>query len=128
MDIIERIIQDEQVYDVKTGMYRRAQYKDIAILERGFSNAAVHMKVLKDRNIPFHVNSKEGYFQTDEINTILSLLRVIDNPLQDIPLAGILRSIIYQFDAHELTTLRTDTDVYLYENLLQYRTFERTRS
>ncbi|UBH09273.1 helicase-exonuclease AddAB subunit AddA [Macrococcus armenti] len=123
VDIIERIIQDEQVYDVKTGMYRRAQYKDIAILERGFSNAAVHMKVLKDRNIPFHVNSKEGYFQTDEINTILSLLRVIDNPLQDIPLAGILRSIIYQFDAHELTTLRTDTDVYLYENLLQYRTF-----
>ncbi|UTH09961.1 helicase-exonuclease AddAB subunit AddA [Macrococcoides canis] len=119
-DVIEQIIAQEKVYDVKTGEYRAAQYKDIAILERGFSNAAEHMKVLKDRNIPFHVNSKEGYFQTDEINTILSLLRVVDNPLQDIPLAGLLRSIIYQFTAHELTALRSDRTVHLYHNLLEY--------
>lgn len=119
-DVIEQIIAQEEVYDVKTGEYRAAQYKDIAILERGFSSAAEHMKVMKDRKIPFHVNSKEGYFQTDEINTILSLLRVVDNPLQDIPLAGLLRSIIYQFDAHELTALRSDCSVFLYHNLLSY--------
>lgn len=52
----------------------------------------------------------------------MSFLRVIDNPLQDIPLAGILRSIIYQFSADEIATIRSiDTSIYLYQNLLQYK-------
>lgn len=119
---IQQIIENEQVYDVKTQQYRKATYKDIAILERGFSNAVTHMQVMKAYNIPFHVSSKEGYFKTDEIESIMSYLRVIDNPLQDIPLAGILRSIIYQFSADEIATIRSiDTSIYLYQNLLQYK-------
>ncbi|MGK0576242.1 helicase-exonuclease AddAB subunit AddA [Macrococcus capreoli] len=119
---IEQIVREEQVYDVKLQAYRKATYKDIAILERGFSNAVNHMQVMKLYNIPFHVSSKEGYFKTDEIESMMSLLRVIDNPLQDIPLAGVLRSIIYQFSADELAEIRgNDTTIYLYQNLLQYQ-------
>lgn len=119
---IQKIIAEEQVYDVKKQAYRPATYKDIAILERGFSNATAHMQVMKAYQIPFHVSSKEGYFKTDEIETIMSYLRIIDNPLQDIPLAGVLRSIIYQFSADELATIRAnDTSIYLYQNLLQYK-------
>lgn len=119
---IKHIIEHEQVYDSKTKTYRNATYKDIAILERSFSNAVSHMQVLKAYQIPFHVSSREGYFKTDEIDTILSFLRVIDNPLQDIPLAGVLRSIIYQFTSEELAEIRnSDTSIYLYQNLLQYQ-------
>ncbi|WP_414054078.1 helicase-exonuclease AddAB subunit AddA [Macrococcus equi] len=119
---IQQIVNEELVYDVKLQAYRKATYKDIAILERGFSNAVTHMQVMKAYNIPFHVSSKEGYFKTDEIETIMSFLRIIDNPLQDIPLAGVLRSIIYQFTADELATIRNlDTSIYLYQNLLQYK-------
>lgn len=119
---IKHIIEQEQVYDVKRQSYRKATYKDIAILERGFSNAVTHMQVMKAYNIPFHVSSKEGYFKTDEIESIMSFLRIIDNPLQDIPLAGVLRSIIYQFSADELATVRSvDTSIYLFQNLLQYK-------
>ncbi|WP_233680295.1 helicase-exonuclease AddAB subunit AddA [Macrococcoides caseolyticum] len=119
---IKEIVNSEQVYDVKLQRYRKATYKDIAILERSFSNAVSHMQVMKHNHIPFHVSSKEGYFKTDEVETIMSFLRVIDNPLQDIPLAGVLRSIIYQFTANELAMIRRmDTSVYLYQNLRQYK-------
>ncbi|WP_414043625.1 helicase-exonuclease AddAB subunit AddA [Macrococcus sp. EM39E] len=119
---IEQIIKEEQVFDVKKQAYRKATFKDIAILERGYSNAVTHMQVMKAYNIPFHVSSKEGYFKTDEIESIMSFLRVIDNPLQDVPLAGVLRSIIYQFSADELATIRSvDTSIYLFQNLIQYR-------
>ncbi|UTH14432.1 helicase-exonuclease AddAB subunit AddA [Macrococcus equipercicus] len=118
---IKEIVQHEQVYDMKTGVYRPAEYRDIVVLERSFTQANDHQTIMKKYGIPFHVNSRTGYFQTDEIRTIMSLLRIIDNPLQDIHLVGILRSLLYQFDEVELVEIRlSNKDIYFFNNLTEY--------
>ena len=53
--------------------------------------------------ISLHVNSKEGYFEQTEVRLVLSFLRTIDNPLQDIYLVGLMRSVIYQFTERRIS-------------------------
>lgn len=119
---IERIIAEEQVYEAASQTYRPAQYKDIVVLERSMTSANAHQMVMKQFNIPFHVNSRTGYFQTDEIRTMMSLLKIIDNPLQDIHLVGILRSLLYQMDEEELVDIRMGhQEEYFYNNLLEFQ-------
>ena len=119
---VQHIMQTGKVYDIKTDSYRPVTYKDIVILERGFSNATVMQQAFKDANIPFHVNSRAGYFEQTEVRLILSFLRVVDNPLQDIYLVGLMRSVIYQFNEAELAHIRVvrPDDDYFYESLQHY--------
>ena len=91
----------------KQGEYRTAQYKDIVILLRTMTNwADVFVDTLLSEGIPAHADTATGYFQTLEIKTILNLLRVIDNPLQDIPFAAVLHSFIGGFSSEEMALLR----------------------
>lgn len=116
---IKEIIQYERVYDMKTGDYRAATYRDIVILERNNTNASVHQQVMNAHQIPFYVESKSGFFETDEIRTVLSLLRVVDNPLQDIHVIGLLRSVIYQVSERDLVTIRLhNRQAFIYENIV----------
>ncbi len=81
------------IWDPGREEYRRADYSDIVILLRstvGYMDTI--LTVLSDENIPVYAESQTGYFNTPEVETILSLLSVIDNPMQDIPLAAVLRS------------------------------------
>lgn len=102
-----------QVTD-KTGVMRPAAYRDMVILLR--SNQGwddVFMKVLKEEGIPVHAASKTGYFSATEIQTLLHFLRVIDNPLQDIALYGVLKSTLAGFTQKELALVKaagTDTE------------------
>lgn len=98
------IVAHAEIYD--KGVYRPASYRDIVILQRQISNSAELQQIFKKYGIPFHVNSRSGYFETDEIRTMISLLRIIDNPLQDNHLVGVLRSLLYQFNEEELVDLR----------------------
>ncbi|UDI78731.1 helicase-exonuclease AddAB subunit AddA [Staphylococcus taiwanensis] len=119
---VKYIIKNKQVYDIKTETYRQATFKDIVILERGLKNARNLQQVFKDCNIPFHVNSKEGYFEQTEVRLVLSFLRTIDNPLQDIYLVGLMRSVIYQFTEDELAHIRvlSSNDDYFYQSITHY--------
>ncbi|PTH41963.1 helicase-exonuclease AddAB subunit AddA [Staphylococcus agnetis] len=119
---VTSIINTKKVYDVKTKQYRPATYKDIVILERSYSNARNLQHVFKDRDIPLYVNSKQGYFEQTEIRLMLSFLRVIDNPLQDIYLVGLMRSVIYQFTEDELAEIRVVSphDDYFYQSIQHY--------
>lgn len=106
---IKEMIQGEnplQVLD-KKGFYRPAAYKDIVILLRTMSNwADVFVDTLLSEGIPAYADTASGYFETLEIKTILNLLRIIDNPLQDIPYTAVLHSPIGGFDNEELALLR----------------------
>lgn len=93
---VEEIMNHREVYDMGTGSYRKPSYKDIVILERGYNRSRELQQAFKNRDIPFHVNSKEGYFEQTEVRLVLSFLRTVDNPLQDIYLVGLMRSVIYQ--------------------------------
>lgn len=104
---IEELVGNFDVYDKGTKEKRKAKYKDIVILLRatkGYAN--VIMDELANRNIPAYADVKTGYFDNPEVQIILSLLKIIDNPYQDIPLLAVLRSPIGGFDVNELTKIR----------------------
>lgn len=96
-----------QVYDRGIGGFRTLEYRDIVILLRSPSNwSAVMLEELHQAGIPVYAELNTGYFTATEVETLLSLLKVIDNPYQDIPLAGVLRSPIVQLTAEELAAVR----------------------
>lgn len=95
------------VYDKTLDTYRPVTYKDIVILLRTTSNwAETFVETLAMNGIPAYADTGTGYFRTVEIQIILSLLQIIDNPLQDIPLLSVLRSPIGGFDDEELARIR----------------------
>lgn len=95
------------VYDGKRKQSRRMQWRDIVILLRATQQwAPVLIEELQAAGIPAYAELNSGYFEATEIEVMLSLLRVIDNPYQDIPLAGALRSPLFGLDAEELAIVR----------------------
>lgn len=109
-----------KVLDKGTGEYRPVTYKDIVILLRATKNwSEVFLDELGAEGIPVYADTESGYFESIEIRTIMSLLKVIDNPMQDIPLIALLRSPIMSFSAEDLTNIRlVDKDKYFYENII----------
>ncbi len=116
---IKRIIDSEyKIYDKNVG-YRNIQYKDIVILLRATSMVSnIYEKELYDIGIPVYSDTGEDYLETLEIQRIISLLKIIDNPYQDIPLLTVLRSPIFDFSDEELTTIRlVNRENYFYKTM-----------
>ena len=118
--IKELIDSKYQIIDKKTGR-RDIQYKDIAILLRTSSGVAnVYEKEISELEIPVYSDSSSQYLQSVEIETIMSLLRIINNPMQDIPLVTVMRSPIGNFTDNELIEIRmADRNSSFYEALLK---------
>ena len=94
------------IFDKNLKEYRELQYRDIVILLRTTKNwSEVFMEELREMGIPAFADTGTGFFKTSEVQVVLSLLQVIDNPLQDILLA-VLRSPIVGFTTGELAELR----------------------
>lgn len=122
--IRELMQPDEQgrmfkVFDKNQMDYRNVEYRDIVILLRTTRNwSDVFMEELGLQGIPAFADTGTGFFKTSEVQVILSLLQIIDNPLQDIPLLSVLRSPIVSFSTDELAELRlADRKVSIYEAL-----------
>jgi ATP-dependent helicase/nuclease subunit A len=105
------------VFDRKKMLHKPATYKDIVILLRSMSGwSEVFVNTLMQEGIPAYADTGTGYFQTLEIMTILNMLRIIDNPRQDIPLTGVLYSPIVGVTSTELAFVRAfsrNTSMYL---------------
>ena len=100
-------VEGTMVYDGKIGDYRPLAYRDIVILLRGIRGRAEPMlKVLQENGIPAYASSDAGYFEAQEIRLMLSLLAILDNAQQDIPLAAVLLSPIGGFSLTEMATVR----------------------
>ncbi len=96
-----------KVYDKKNGTYRQAAYRDIVILLRATRHWAEQFAgELGDHGIPVYADVGTGYFKTIEVQIVMSLLQVIDNPRQDIPLLSVLRSPIVSLSPEELIDIR----------------------
>ena len=94
-------------------------YKDIAILLRSPGTVgAVYEKELLEAGIPVFSDATSEYLESIEIDTIISLLKIIDNPLQDIPLVSVLRSPIGGFNDNELIEIRLNKKEGNYYNAL----------
>ena len=95
------------VYDGKQNLLRPIQYRDIVILLRATSAwAPVMLEEFKKQGIPAYAELSSGYFSATEVAVMLSLLKVIDNPYQDIPLASVLRSPVIGLSEEELAQIR----------------------
>jgi len=95
------------VWDKSQKQYRRVEYRDIVILLRTTRNwAEAFVEELALMGIPSFADTGSGFFKTIEVQVVLSLLQIIDNPLQDIPLLSVLRSPIASFTTDELAELR----------------------
>ncbi|MBF1307509.1 helicase-exonuclease AddAB subunit AddA [Parvimonas micra] len=110
-----------KVYDKNLDDYRKVEYKDIAILMRSpSSNTKILEEVFLEYNIPIYAESTGGYFDTFEVDTIINLLKIIDNPMQDIPLISVMYSPIYNFTSKELSEIRlVDRELKFYELLMK---------
>ena len=96
-----------QVFDRKTNGFRDIQYKDIVILLRSTKvNAPIFEEEILNLGMPVFSESSQEYLDSIEIQTIMSLLKIIDNPIQDIPLVTVLRSHIGNFTDDELVEIR----------------------
>ena len=118
---IKHLMKTQQVTDKAAGTLRAARYSDIVILLRSLSGWADSLvEVLNGNGIPAHTVSSTGYFSTVEVQTVLSMLRLLDNPRQDIPMAAVLRSPMAGLTDEELAVLRLeDGSVPFHEAVLE---------
>lgn len=95
------------VLDKKTEEYRPAKYSDFTILLRTMSGwAETFKKILNSCGIPASVTTKTGYFSAQEVTTVLDYLKILDNPMQDIPLAAALHGLPDGFSFQELAEIK----------------------
>ncbi|MDE6686695.1 MAG: helicase-exonuclease AddAB subunit AddA [Lachnospiraceae bacterium] len=118
--------QHFQIYDSKSKTARAVSYADIVILLRAMDDQEEALrKVFEKQGIPVYSATKTGYFSTLEVRTIMSVLQVLDNPRQDIPLYGMMTSYIGGFTEEEAAEIksgrnRKDGDKCLYDDVCSY--------
>ena len=88
---------------------RPLRYGDITVLMRSANRHGEELAdPLKERNIPVRTPAAEGFLSGRETKLLASFLAVLDNPMQDIPLAAVMRSPLFGFDENELLLLSLD--------------------
>lgn len=130
---IQDIIQEKfLIYDKSAKKERPVSYKDIVLLTPTKNNNLLILETFKEYGIPVILNDSQSFFQRTEISVILSLLKVIDNPRQDIPLAAVLRSPIVGLNERQLATIRMQLlsgdfldAVYAFKDLYEKKSIER---
>ena len=118
---IDELIKSRFQIKTKEGL-RNIQYKDIVILLRsGVGRTEVIEKVLYEKGIPVYADSSSNFFESSEILTVISLIKIIDNPLLDIDFTSILRSYFARFTLNEITEIRLiNKDTSMYNAFLEY--------
>ncbi|MDD6039254.1 MAG: helicase-exonuclease AddAB subunit AddA [bacterium] len=118
---IHRLLADGRVTG-EDGTLRPVRLSDIVILLRSPSGWGDELSsTLMDYGIPSHQLSQKGYFSATEVQTVLAMCHVIDNPLQDIPLAAAARSAFFGFTNEELARIRTASEkVLFYDCMTEY--------
>lgn len=92
-----------------SGELRPVTYGDFCILLRSAKDTApVFAAALSKYSIPVFSPETGGFFEAPEISFMLSLMRILDNPAQDIPLAAVMLSPLFGFTPQELAEIRAD--------------------
>jgi ATP-dependent helicase/nuclease subunit A len=109
------------VLDKKSNLPRPVELRDIVILARSLQRGVREIAdELEKQQIPVFADFKKGYFQAVEVDVMFAVLQMIDNPLQDIPLVGVMRSPMFLFDENELARIRAlHPEGYFYDAVRQ---------
>lgn len=107
--ILNKVKSGELIKD--GAVYRPVRYGDFAILLRSVKNhIAKYNEVLTSFGIPVIADNASNLFESNEIKMLLSVLNVIDNPMQDIPLLAVMMSPLYCFSADEMAEIKTENE------------------
>ncbi len=119
---IRELRTDFLVTDRESGGLRPAKYSDMVILLRAGSGWDEEFRqALEEEGIPVYVTSKTGYFAASEVQELLQVLHVLDNPRQDVPLFGVMKSVFGGFSEEEIALIRSGKkNCTLYEALQEY--------
>ena len=117
---ILRLVRPEdglQIADSTREGFRKTVYQDIVVLFRSMSGwAETFSRVFEEMGIPVRTESATGFFAAQEVQTLLSVLHILDNPRQDIPMAAVLKAPFFAFSNEDLAFLRAEfPDKCLYE-------------
>lgn len=107
---------------IKKHTKENKNYKDFTILMRapGSGNAEVICKELSREGIPYYNAKESGFLDTTDVQTVIALLKVIDNPLNDIPLLTVLLSPIFNLTPDDVAKFRLNKDrERLYQSILK---------
>ncbi|WP_018922367.1 helicase-exonuclease AddAB subunit AddA [Salsuginibacillus kocurii] len=119
------IEEGHEVFDKETKQMRKATYRDMVVLMRSMPWAETFADEFKQAGIPVYADVSSGYFEAIEVQIIMSLLKVIDNPLQDIALASVLRSPIVGLNEQELALIRVhDQNGHFYHALKKTASYD----
>lgn len=110
------------VYDKELDKYRKVEPKDIVILLRSVQDKAnLFEEALLREGIDAYADVSSNFFDAMEVQIMLSLLQIIDNPKQDIPLLTVLRSPIVGLDFDEILAIRKfEEEVDFYTAMCHY--------
>lgn len=113
-------VEKPQIYDKNEKTYRCVTYKDIVVLMRKTKDvSSLYADVFAQRGIPVYTEESGTYFNCTEVATIISFLKIIENPLQDIPFVAIMRSPIFSFDDNYIAKIRSENKKIKFYNLLK---------
>ena len=120
--IAKRILDLVNDNDIAEVHQKKLEFKDIAILLRGVASSAPLIEnVLKQYNIPVITNLDKNIYEIPEVELILSYLKILDNPLQDLDMVAVLRSYFVDIDLNELIKLKlVAKKETIYECILEY--------
>ncbi len=108
-NVINQMISSQMLVG-KKGEERPIKYSDICILLRAIKDKGnVVARELTQMGIPTYCESQSGFFESCEIVTLVSMLKIIDNPVQDIPLISVMLSPMFSFTEDDLAKYRCDT-------------------
>ncbi|OON98753.1 MAG: helicase-exonuclease AddAB subunit AddA [Epulopiscium sp. Nele67-Bin004] len=104
--IVDGKANPKMVYDKENDDYREVQAKDIVILLRAKSNANLFAEALSNVGLDSHLEGGDSFFDAAEVELMFNYIKIIDNPLQDIPLLSVLRSPIVNLTYEDLAKIR----------------------
>ena len=97
------------IYDRKEKCWRHPTYGDIAMLFRASSAFEPFEAALRAQGVPFLTTAGRGYYGRNEVQDLIHLLRVIDDPNDDLALVGVLRSPLFALDDATIIGLRLES-------------------
>ena len=117
-DLVE--VEKPVIFDKNINEYRTVTYKDIVVLMRKTKNvSSKYAEVFAKRGIPVYTEESGSYFNCTEVATIISFLKIIENPMQDIPMVAVMRSPIFFFDDNYIADIRSENRKICFYNLLK---------
>lgn len=126
--IIAREIKNligQNYYDAKAGTFKKVTFGDIAILSRNNEFLKQIAEILLEYKIPISLNFANNFYDSVEVNILLSLLKIINNPHDDIGLSVAMTSFVGNFSFDEIASIRKTfkEEEFFYESVYKYLHF-----